>query len=125
MANLRGGEVTPVEVFDVGDVRGSNKSKTVICVVADYEGYATAKAFTGPAFQRLTLAAAYEMQDGQSATEVRESAAISGLDQSPVQLAKIQGHIQDAANAWMEEHMDRLVRLRALGNNARQCPTGG
>ena len=58
-------------------------------MAADYEGYITCKAFTGPAFQRLALAAAYEMQDGLTATEVREAAAIAGLDQSPVQLAKI------------------------------------
>ena len=54
--DLRGGEVTPVEVFDVGDVRGSKKSKTVLVLAADYQGYVCCKAFTGPSFQRLQLA---------------------------------------------------------------------
>ena len=113
--DLRGGEVTPVEVFDVGDVRGSKKSKTVLVLAADYQGYVCCKALTGPSFQRLQLAANLEMQDGTSALAVREAAAISGLDQSPVALAPIQSHIQDAANAWMVEHYDRLVRPQPQG----------
>ena len=62
-----------MEVFDIGDVRGSKKSKTILALAGDYQGYVCCKAFTGPAFQRLHLAATLEMQDGTSATAVREA----------------------------------------------------
>ena len=86
--DLRGGEVVAVEVFDAGDVRGGAKSPTVLVLSQDYAGRVCCKAMTGPAFQRLVLCARADMAAGASARQVREAAAIPGLDQKPVKLSK-------------------------------------
>ena len=64
---------------------------------------------TGPAFQRLVLCAKADMADGSSSRQVREAAAIPGLDQKPVKLSKLQGHTA----------YDRICSFR--GANRDQC----
>lgn len=120
--DLRGGEVVAVEVFDKGDIRGGQKSMTAVVLCCDYEGYVCAKGITVPALQRLYQAAKVDMSTSQTALQVREEAAVHDLQQAPVELSKLQEHIQSSADVWLEELYVRLVR-RVAQNGRGIDPT--
>ena len=106
--DTRAGLVLPVHFIPRGDGRAFESQDAILCLCMDYAAFICCKGFTSAALVRLVQAGRKDTLT-EGAMAARRRCMCEGLVQTPLDLSAGHLKMQEAATAWMEEHMDRLL----------------